>query len=999
MHHRIGNIEPLTVFLTCLAMLGLAPQQSLGADEKAVGKQPAPSLRVAPKAPADAVATFRTLDGFRIDLLAAEPLVREPIVLRYDENGLLYVAEYLDFPYPTREGEPFIGRIKVLEDVDGDGTFDRSEVFADGLTWPAGIACWRGGIFVVATPDIWYLKDTDGDRVADVRERVYTGFGFADSDEAIANNLIWGLDHKIYGAAARSGGAVLKTNDLTAKPVALGGRDFRFDPDSGVFEAISGTDQFGNTFDDWDNRFVCNNSSPGSQVVLPARYLTRNPYLPVPKVLQRIWSDDRVYRVSKPEPWRVARSKIRRATGRKWAAPYVAHDVFTAVTGVTVYRGAAYPKEFHGNLFFGDVQGNLVHRSVLTPDGVTFRATRADKETEIVRATDNWFRPTNFVNAPDGTLHIADMYREVIETPASLPEEILARIDLSSGHDRGRIYRLAPKGFDVPPPPKLGSATTAELVRHLENPNGWWRDTAHRLLFERQDLSAVAALRAMATNSRRPQGRLHALWSLRGLRALTDADLSEALGDDSPRIREHAVRLAEHRLFISESLQSKVLALAGDDDARVRFQVAFSLGELGGASVAEALARIAVRDADDPWIRTAILSSVLGSADDLLARLLAQPDFLRRAKSDDFLRQLALVVGGRNRKDEVARTLGLLATADERPSAQRALLLGLGDGLRRSRTSLSVYVSDPSSPAAKLLSGFLEQAVRTAADSSKTPAQREQAIAMLGHGSFERSKPTLTTLLDARQPPAVQMAAVRALAGFADGAVAEILLHAWRGYSPPVRGEAVEALLSRREWIGPLFDAINARQVTVGQIEPQRRTALMRNADASIRARAVALFDNAVPGPRGEVIARYTPALKLEADPERGSKVFARECATCHRLGKSGFEVGPNLATIRNRGPENLLTQILDPSRELMPNYVDYIVTLDDGRVLTGLIASESATSVTLKRAQGAEDTLLRQNIEEMVTTGKSLMPEGFEQKIKPQEMADLLAFLSSLRP
>ncbi|MFV1996352.1 MAG: PVC-type heme-binding CxxCH protein, partial [Verrucomicrobiales bacterium] len=500
-----------------------------------------------PKTPSQALATFETIPGFEVQLVASEPQIQEPVVISYDENGLLFVAEYLKFPWDGSKGGENNGRIRLLRDLDGNGHYEKSTVFADEIEWPSGIPPWKGGIFVIASPDLWYFKDTDGDDVADIRRKVYTGFGFS-TEEGIANNLIWGLDNRIYGAGGNAGGDVHPAEKPNAKTVSLRGRDFRFDPVSEEFEAISGSEQFGNTFDDWNNRFLCQNSKPGVHVVLPTPYLARNPYLPVSKLRQNIWEGDRVYRASPPEPWRLARSKIRRAMDRKWAPSYVADDVFTAVTGVTVYRGAAYPPKYRGNIFFGEVQSNLLHRRVLEPAGVSFNSRRMDKETEILRSKDNWFRPANLTNAPDGTLHIADMYREVIETPTSMTPEILAAIDLQSGHNHGRIYRLAPKGFVPPAPPQLGSATAVALAGELENPNGWWRDTAQRLIIERQDPAAIEPLRAILQGSEFDRARLHTLHALEGLGALQDEEIARALGDPSPGIREHALRLAEPRL-------------------------------------------------------------------------------------------------------------------------------------------------------------------------------------------------------------------------------------------------------------------------------------------------------------------------------------------------------------------------------------------------------------------------------------------------------------------
>ncbi len=623
-----------------------------------------PLLRVAGLNSAQALKSFESLDGFEMQLVAAEPDVLEPIVVTYDENGVMFVAEYLKFPTldgnPDHSSDPNSpdGQIRLLRDRDGDGRYENAKVFADGIAWPTGLCPWKGGVFVIAAPDLWYLKDTDGDDVADVREKLFTGFGFR-NEEGTANNLIWGLDGWIYGAGSNSGGEVRPADKPDATPVSMSGCDFRLDPVSRRLEAISGSEQFGNTFDDWNNRFICSNSKPAVHVVLPANYLVRNPYLPVPRVIRDIWGDgNRVFRASPLEGWRQERTKLRLAMNQKWDPASVAHDVFTACTGVTVYRGAAYPEQYRGNLFVADVQSNIIHRRIVRPAGVSFVSVRADADTEMVRSKDNWFRPANLVNAPDGTLHVVDMYREVIETPVALPPEITARLDLHSGHDRGRIYRLAPPKFKIPPPPQLGSASIAALVHELENPNGWWRDTAQRLIHERQDRAAIEPLRNLLSKSASELGRLHALHALAGLTALTDADLTLALGDRSAGVREHAVRLTESRLKGNDQLLMKLLELANDDNPRLRFQVAFSLGEVNDPSAAETLARLARRNAADPWIRTAVLSSALNLSSEMIATLLDDEPFATSDAGRTLLRQLALVVGGRGKADEVKRSDG-----------------------------------------------------------------------------------------------------------------------------------------------------------------------------------------------------------------------------------------------------------------------------------------------------------------------------------------------------
>jgi putative membrane-bound dehydrogenase-like protein len=326
-------------------------------------------------------------------------------------------------------------------------------------------------VFVAATPDIWYFKDTDGDGKADVRRKVFTGFRKFNV-QSVMNTLVWGLDNRIYGAGSSNGGEIRPADKPDAKPMVMGRNDFRFDPATEEFELLSGGARFGGTFDDWGHRFLCDIRNPAQQVMLPLRYLARNPFVAVGSTLNdTAEAGDQlpVYRISEPEPWRVLRAK-RWAGERDIVMPrseLVGAGVVTSSSGVTCYRGAAYPEKYYGNVFVCECAGNLFYRLELTPDGPTFKAKRVDGKAEMVASTDNWFRPVNFVNAPDGTLHVVDMYRENIEHPWSIPDDIHAAVDLESGRDRGRIWRLTPPNFKTPKPPHLGSANTAELVANL----------------------------------------------------------------------------------------------------------------------------------------------------------------------------------------------------------------------------------------------------------------------------------------------------------------------------------------------------------------------------------------------------------------------------------------------------------------------------------------------------------------------------------------------------
>jgi putative heme-binding domain-containing protein len=587
------------------------------------------------------------------------------------------------------------------------------------------------------------------------------------------------------------------------------------------------------------------------------------------------------------------------------------------------------------------------------------------------------------------------MSREVIEA-IHIPLDVVKHLDLRRGRDQGRIYRIAPTGFSSKQPPHLSHGTTAELVATLEHPDGWWRDTAHRLLFERQDATAIGQLRALAAASKSDVARVHVLWSLHGLKALTDEMLMKALSDPSPRVVEHAVRLAEPRLHDSPALVERCAALADHNDARVRFQAALSLGAAIEPRAVDALTTIARRDAGDTWTRLAVLASAGDSADLLFARLANSPAFRASETGASFLEQLAGVVGARNRPGEVARVLEILAALGPDPSFIRRAVLGLGRGMSRSGGHFAL--SGPSqTPTNRLIVQTLVRAAEEAGNERAGEAARLQAIAILGCAPLERSREVLATLLDPKHPQQLQLAALHALAGYSEPEVAALVMDRYSALVPAVRAEAIDTLLAREPWTLALFRAAKDGRVDVTEIDPARRTMLTKHRNSEIAALAREVFSRAAPTSSGkDVLAAFAPALKLSSDARRGSEVFGKLCATCHRVGDRGYSVGPDLTATQFREPDALMTHILEPSRFVPPNYVQYLVSDRSGRVLSGLIASETPSSLTLRRAEGAEDTILRSQIEELASTGKSLMPENLATKLTHQEMADLVAYLLS---
>jgi len=998
---RLPRTRPIWTLFGSLALLApglvLVSPAGRAADDDLAKELPRIKSLTAP----EALKAFKVHAGFALEPVATEPLVTDPVSVCYDEDGRLYVVEMRGYPYP--ENSP-TGYVRRLEDVDGDGRFDRSTIFVEGLSWPTGVVPYDGGVFISVVPDIIYAKDTDGDGKADVKKVMFTGFEFQNV-QGLVNGLLWGPDGWIYGVASSNGGVIKNLAKPDAKPVSVRGRDFRFKPDGSAFEAISGGGQFGHSFDDWGHRFTCGNSNHIRQIVLPSHYLERNPALAGIPVIDDIAAEgpaSTVYRISATEPWRVVRTRQRAADPeyRKKLPPseLVASGFFTSATGVTIYRGDAFPPEYRGNAFIGDVGGNLVHRKTLAKHGAEFLATRADQNVEFLASPDNWFRPVNFANTPDGTLLILDMYRETIEHPFSIPEPIKKHLDLTSGKDLGRLYNLVPESGYRRRRPDLGGATTARLVSVLADPSAWWRETAQRLLIERNDRgAAVPLLKQLAKDRPNALGRVHALWVLQVFGALGNEELVAALKDADPNVREQAAKLSEGHLQAGSDVSKGLLALADDPDSMVRFQTALTLGAATGRDplALAALAKIAVKDAGDRWTRAAVLSSVPHRAADLIVRLADQsPGFFTKPGGRELFQELTVLVGAENDPAAVKTVLARFSGSDADPGLTRAVVLGLGLGLQRSGGSLRDALRGP---AGETLKGVFDRASDVAkGDGPAGP--RVDAIRLLSLGSVDQALAVVPDRLDAREPTPVQLAAVQTLADLPDPRVGPAILGHWKSLSPAVRREAVEALFARPERLQALLEAIESKTVTASDLDPARQKLLLTHPNGSFRSRAEKALGGAARADRGATIAAFRKALGLTGEREKGRDVFKKVCATCHKAEGQGVDVGPNLATVTGRTPEDLLIHILDPNREVAPNFVNYNVETTDGRILTGLIAEESANAVTLKRAEGVTDVVPRARIESIASTGLSLMPEGLEKGLEPQDFADLIAYVRGIQ-
>jgi len=931
-----------------------------------------------------------------MELVAAEPMVFDPIAMAFDESGRLYVVEMRGY---SERRQDMIGAIRLLEDTNGDGVFDESHVFADGLAWPTAVACFDGGVFVGVPPDIFYMKDTDGDHRADVKELIFSGFGLANV-QGLLNSFNWNLDNQIQGATSGSGALVTSAAYPLEAPLTLHGRDFTIDPKTRRIAAASGGAQHGLTFDDWGHEFICHNSDHIIQVMFEDRYLARNPFYAAPGPRKSIASDGpqaTVYRISPVEPWRVVRTRLRvkgivegPIEGGGTASGY-----FTSATGVTIYRGDAWPAEYRGNVFVADVGSNLIHRKKLTPDSLAFRADRADAGVEFIASTDNWFRPVQFANGPDGCLYVADMYREIIEHPDSLPPVIKKHLDLNSGNDRGRIYRIEPVSFVRRPTPNLGEATTEELVSLLGHANAWHVETAQRLLHERTDPAAVPHLQRQALAGNTPGGRLRALYALRTQDALTEEILLHALGDPDAHVRRHAVRLSETFTLPSSELLDTLAALTSDPNPEVRYQLAFTLGTWDADQRIAALTRLAKSNGDDPWMAVALMSSLASGAGTVAAALLPDSTFAALPESTDLLEQLARQTGASGDPADTAR---LLQAVDALPAGRAAsksgLIAALLTGARDAGTGAQLRAALAASPsAAAELDNLTERALRVAPDPAAAAGARLESVQALAFAPPGRAIPVLTAMLETSQSGDLRTAAVATLARFDAPEIAVALMAGLKDLSSSESAPIYDALFTRGAWIQQLLARFESGALTYNALPSTYRHRLQSHPDDSIRA-AAARLETAHAAPDIQAALAALPAIEAaRGDANRGVTLFADRCAACHRIGDLGESVGPDLKGVREWDSARIFTSIAHPNGEINPQFTGYNVETADGRYLSGILDAETATGLTLRMSGGAQ-TILKSQIVSAGPMDISLMPEGLTDGLAPQQVADLIAFI-----
>ncbi len=929
---------------------------------------------------AESVASVKARPGLKVELIAAEPLVMDPISLDWGPDGKLWVVEMADYPLGSDgKGTPG-GRVRFLEDTNGDGKYDSSTLFMEGLRFPTAVKAWRNGVIIVAAPEIFYAEDSDHDGKADKKSILFTGFREGNQQHRV-NTLAWGLDNWLHLANGDSGGKVVSTK--TGKSVNLGGFDLRINTDSGDIELETGRTQNGRTRDDWGNWYGCSNSRPLYQFVLPDAWLRRNPHITYPSAIHQV-----------PEIPTVPRIYPAGETAARFNVPSAANRI-TSACGLTIHRDPRLGAAFNGNAFVCEPVHNLVHREVFAPvKTVARRSHRAkdESESEFLSSTDNWFRPTSAHTGPDGALWVTDMHRYVIEHPEWIPKVWQEVLNLRAGSDRGRIYRVVSDKTGSVVPPVLTEKSVPELVSLLESENGWTRDTAHQMLLWKNETSALPQLDKLLQTSPQPLARLHALCVLDGLSLLNAQHITKGLADKHPGVRRHAIRLSEQFANKNPELLKPLLLLSDDVDADVQFQLALALGVWPGSQAGKTLSTLALSHGHDSFFTAAAMSSLplhLTSVSETLAKTSPKLTYSLLP----YVLETALASNNQAAVNNIL-TIG----RDQDITTRFAVYANFLSVMDRRNIKLDAY-RKKASPALKTTldsAAELSKAARTmAVDHQASTKNRIAALTILGRNPADRISDidTLASLLSPQSPTELQRAASLRLAE--SGQIAT-LLAAWSHSTPSLRATIVSQCLNRKSDTMKLLQALEDKKIAASSIDAAGRDRLIRYKNAKIQARAEKIFKNSTNNNREAVIEKFASALKLKGDPAKGKQLFTAVCSVCHQLDGIGRHIGPDLTALSDNSSSALLIAILDPNRAIEDKFLLYSITLNGGESLAGMIIEESGGSLTLQILDGTKKSLLRSEIKTLESIGLSAMPEGLEAALDPQKIADVIAFVQA---
>lgn len=950
-------------------------------------RPPGPAL-----SPAEAIAKMTVPEGFKVELVASEPDIVNPVAMTFDERGRVWITESLEYP----RSEPGAGRdrVKVLEDKDGDGKADTFSVFADGLNIPSGIAVGHGGVWVANAPDILFLKDNDGDGKADSREVVVTGFGRDDTHE-LPNSLTWGPDGWLYGWNGVFNPSRIKHR---GKEYNFTCAIFRIHPKTRDFEVFCE-----GTSNPWGIAWNVEGSAFASACVI-----------------------DHLWHLTETGYYHRQGGEYPPFTWKLGSIVDYKHQK-AAYCGIHFFDSDAYPEPYRERLYMGNIHGNAINVDTLTRKGATYRAQSAP---DFLSANDAWFMPVSQKTGPDGSLYILDWYDRYHCYQDARRDPV--------GIDRlkGRLYRVRYKDSPRTPQFDMARESDDQLIERLKSPNVYNRDIAQRILIERAHPAAQPKLQPLVLDASLPRKtRMHALWSLVGTGALDPGFHRQVLELPDAGLRAWGVRAAGNFRKVDATIKDKVIALAADPDRDVQLQVAIAARKLEGVAPMPILLEVLSHCGDDeliPHIVWQNLHPLLEEQSDEFVGLVRQVDLQRSPNLKGLMPRIIDRILGRRNHDPGPLVALLAMLTDGKNSDHDAASQGLSALAARVQNG---EIAGPRLQALKEQLGPILQACQAGPGDSplaldaallaatwRDPAGIETArrgFASTRHSEARRLQ-ALAALISARDTPVLNAVALilanrekasvdfrgRLLATLSradDPQVATIVMAAYPKMEPDLQPKAIELLTQRTSWSKPLLMAVAEKRVPMAALNLNQVRRLARSRDKEIVRLVQAHWGNIREGrnpAREQVIGQVRNILRNNpGDPFAGQVVFKKLCAQCHKIYGEGQDVGPDITGNGRNDFEQLLSNVLDPSLVIGPAFQATMVATADGRVLTGLIVEDSPQRVILKLQGGKLETISREDVEEVKVSSLSLMPEDIEKQLTPQELTDLFSFLALDKP
>jgi putative membrane-bound dehydrogenase-like protein len=965
-----------------------------------------------PLAPAESMKHMHLPEGFEVQIYAAEPDIAKPIAMAWDARGRLWIAETEDYPNDMQPPGKGHDRIKICEDTHGDGRADKFTVFADKLSIPTGLTFANGGLIVAQAPDTLFLKSTKGDDKADVRQVLFHGWGTSDT-HAVASNLRPGFDNWIWGTVGYSG----FEGTVGGREQRFGQGIYRFKSDGSQLEFLTSTSNntWGLGLSETGEVFASTaNNQHSVHLAIPNRYFEG----------VRGWHGAGSKGIEDHKKFHPVTADIRQVDF---------HGGFTAACGHALYTARTFPPEYWNRAaFVCEPTGHLVHVDWLVPQGSGFVARDG---WNILASDDAWTAPIMAEVGPDGALWVIDWYNYIVQhnpTPSGFRTgKGAAYVTPLRDKTHGRIYRIVYKGAKPGQKPQLDRAEAKELVALLGHENLWWRQTAQRLLVERGQSDVLPLLAAQVRDGKNGPAALHALWTMHGLGAFA-APQREELESVRAGLRHSDAGVRRAALAVMPRTADSVTAILAakslsDDDPHVRLEALLALSDMPGSrDAATAIVSLLQepRNMADRWISVAAISAAAASDLDFLrAAAMAHP---KPGQEESLVQAVRAVAGHLARRapaDAGGELLAVLGTAQ--PSVAEALLAGLAAGWPTDRPVKLDQLAEAAlaALAPKLTPGGLLQLAallqrwgqkdklagltaglkrpllaRVADTKLDDEARLAAARDLITLGGDAASLTALLEQLTPQASPTLTRGLLDAIGQLKSEEVGTALVKRWAELTPTARPSALAVLLRRPVWTKALLSALEQGQIDKTDLSIDQMQQLSKYPDASIATRAQKLLASGGRLPsadRQKVLDALLPLAKRRGSAAAGKLVFDKHCAKCHRFGSLGQVVGPDLTGIAVRDRADILIDILDPNRSVEGNYRQYTVETKNGLLLTGLLTAETKTTVELLDSEAKKHVVLREDIENLISSKLSLMPEGFE-KLPEDELVSLLDFLTA---